>query len=172
MSVQKGAPTPPRTCPEASSSAARPCAGGLSIASWGGVRGPFRWNFTFYIRLIVYVIKSPPRLHSHAPPARHRKPQRARSYAPGLRCRELLRRCRKRRMPKAASRKQTWDASPWTAVYGLRSARAFWRLAGVWEGSAWGALMGARLTVHYVTERTCYRPIQIHLLSTCESPYL
>jgi len=49
---------------------------GLSIASWGGVRGPFRWNFTLYIRLFVYVIKSP-RLHSHAPPARDRKPQRA-----------------------------------------------------------------------------------------------
>jgi hypothetical protein len=51
---------------------------GLSIASWGGVRGPFRWNFTFCIRLFVYVIKSPHRLYSYAPPARDRKPQRPR----------------------------------------------------------------------------------------------
>jgi len=50
---------------------------GLSIASWGGVRGPFRWNFIFCIRLFVYVIKSPSRLYSCAPPARDRKPQRA-----------------------------------------------------------------------------------------------
>jgi hypothetical protein len=50
--------------------------GGLSIASWGGVRAPFRWNFIFYIRFIVYVIKSPLHLYSYAPPARNQKLQR------------------------------------------------------------------------------------------------
>jgi hypothetical protein len=40
MSAQKGAPTPPRTCPKASPSAARPCAGGGAFDSVGwGYRG-------------------------------------------------------------------------------------------------------------------------------------
>ncbi|MCJ7632652.1 hypothetical protein MUP77_09710, partial [Candidatus Bathyarchaeota archaeon] len=62
------------------------------------------------------------------------------SFFAGRLCHDMIsRQGRKRRMPKAASRKQTWDASPRTAVYGLRPARAFWPLAGVWEGPALGA---------------------------------
>jgi len=83
---------------------------GLSIASWGGVRGPFRWNFTLYIRLFVYVIKSPPPALSC--PSRTRSKASTRAipmvFGPG----------RNGKPSRAASRTSTARAPIASAVYG------------------------------------------------------
>jgi hypothetical protein len=119
---------PPRTCPKASPSVARPCAGGAFDSVGRGREGPLPIElYLLHPAFCLCYQKPPPPALSCPSRTRSKASARACSHAPGFRCGRLLRRApeagrlchdrisrrgRKRRMPRAASRKQTWHASP------------------------------------------------------------